>query len=125
MDPKSFLFFANLISESGLGREGQQAKNVAILFEAALAFALIFRSENDYDLSNKLIRQALSDLRLLDDNLPQLAGDEELLTKFFGSKLMHILAANLDVSSQQLSDRQKVVFELVFQQMQMLGRLSK
>ena len=83
------------------------------MFEASIGYALIFRTEEDYNLCHDLLKLALNNLDLMEKHLEQLIADEAQLKEFFSSKLLQALAANLDLSSNELSSRQKIALEFV------------
>lgn len=113
LDPKSFLFFSKLVFESKLVSETELALTAMTVFEAAIAYALIFRTKSDFSLCHDLIKQALVCLDYLHKNLSQIVEDDEQLTRFFSNKLLSAMTSNLDLSSSDITDRQKIVLEIV------------
>lgn len=67
----------------------------------------------DFKLCHNLLKQAITNLSLMDDHLAELVEDEAILSDFFSSKLLQCLTSMLDLSAEHLSDRQKLVLELV------------
>ena len=67
------------------------------MFDLTIAFALIFRAEDDYDLCHDLVQQAFFYLDIIRQNLGQIASDSAILTEIFSSRLIEGLITNLDV----------------------------
>ena len=76
------------------------------MFELTLAYALVFRTRNDFDLCHDFLKQALLNLDTIKSNLVHMTTNSETLLKdIFGCKLLQGLAASLDLSAEKLSAR--------------------
>ena len=113
LDPKSLIFFSQFIFENEVVEKKHIAKTAKTMFEASTAYALIFRTREDFHLCHELLKQALYNLDLMEKSLEQIIDDESLLTDFFSSNILQVLTMNLDLSREHLSDRHKIVLEFV------------
>ena len=106
LDPKNLLYFNRIIFESKLVEDAEIAQFAKSMFELTLAYALVFRTQNDFNLCHEFLKQALLNLDMIKSNLVHMMTDDEtLLNEIFGCKLLQFLAANLDLSAEKLSAR--------------------
>ena len=106
LDPKNLLYFNRVIFESGLVEDAEIAQFAKSMFELTLAYALVFRTRNDFDLCHDFLKQALLNLDTIKSHLVHMTtSNETLLNDIFGCKLLQGLAANLDLSAEKLSAR--------------------
>ena len=113
LDPQNLIFFGRLVFERDFIAESDKPKMAKTMFDLTLGYALVFRLQMDFKLCHNLLKQAITNLSLMDDHLAELVEDEAILSDFFSSKLLQCLTSMLDLSAEHLSDRQKLVLELV------------
>ena len=70
LDPKNLIYFGRLIfEEKDFIEESEIAKVARSMFDVSIAYALVFRTRDDFNLCHDLVKQALLNLDLIKQNI--------------------------------------------------------
>ena len=123
LDAQNLIFFCKLVTDEELVPQADLLPLAKTLFDILLAYALIFRSAGDYDLTHDLMKALLTHMVIIESRLADFATKPELMKEFFNCELLSILAANFDMSAEKLNTRQKIALELITRVVKLQERL--
>ena len=113
LDPFNLLFLRQQIFDLEYVEEAQLPEMIKAFFDLQMSYALVFKRNPDYFICLDILKMAKKSLSLFDTHMAKFVGKESLLEQLFSSKLLQCLTINMDCDGESLSDRKKIVLEIL------------
>lgn len=113
LDPLNLLFLREQVFDLELIEDEQIPEMIKAFFDLHMSYAIVFKRQDDYFICLDILKMAKKTISLFDTHLAKFVGKESLLEGLFSSKLLQCLTINMDCEGDSLTDRKKIVLEII------------